>query len=355
MLVIMDCPVSNSGPVPAAIPMLEPAPSMNPYPMSLNRSRSRRPHISVTLLSCLLALAGILSGGSGHAAAQTPGAPAAQATSGSGLGDGPIAPGDQVEVQVFDAPELSVHAEVSQSGDIPVPLLNVFHIAGMTSTEAASALADEFRKKQYVVDPRVLVTVHQFSAGVTVRGEVRTPGIYPLIGKRNLAQVLTQAGGTTERAGHVVHIDSGDPKQPSRAVAWDPTYRENSGEEVPLKSGDTVTVTRCALVYLGGNIAKPGGYPICDTAHASLAQLIDQAGGLKPFTSAKSILVRNDNGTRIVMNLNVNDIVKAQAPDIALRGDDIVYMPVSNWKAGARRMLEVAIAFASTSAVYLHP
>src|ERR1017187_5901276 len=61
------------------------------------------------------------------------------------LGLGPIAPGDSVDVQVFDAPELSVRTRVGASGDIAVPLLNIFHIAGMTATQAARALEEAFR------------------------------------------------------------------------------------------------------------------------------------------------------------------------------------------------------------------
>ena len=72
----------------------------------------------------------------------TPPAPQSPPFGTVGLGDGPIQAGDTVEVQVFDAPELSVKALVSQSGDIPVPLLKTFHIAGFTSIEAGTALVE---------------------------------------------------------------------------------------------------------------------------------------------------------------------------------------------------------------------
>ena len=103
-------------------------------------------------------------------------APQPSALSSAGLGDGPIQAGDTVDVQVFDAPELSVRALVSQTGDIPIPLLKVFHIAGMTALEAGTALAHEFMLHDFLRNPSILVTVQQSANGITVLGEVRTPG-----------------------------------------------------------------------------------------------------------------------------------------------------------------------------------
>jgi hypothetical protein len=102
---------------------------------------------------------------------------------GAGLGYGPIRPGDIVEVQVFDAPEYAVRMPVSPAGQIAIPYAGLFHIEGMTSIEAASAIARLFVQEQILRDPRVIVTTQQFGYSVTVMGEVRNPGIYPLAGK----------------------------------------------------------------------------------------------------------------------------------------------------------------------------
>ena len=126
--------------------------------------------------------------------------------SGAGLGFGPIRPGDIVEVQVFDAPEYSVSMPVSPAGEIAIPYAGLFHVEGMTSVEAAHAIARLFVQQQILRDPRVIVTTQQFGYSVTVMGEVRSPGIYPLAGKKRLIDMLTQAGGVTDRAGHVIEI-----------------------------------------------------------------------------------------------------------------------------------------------------
>ena len=73
--------------------------------------------------------------------------------SGAGLGYGPIRPGDIVEVRVFDAPEYSVSMPVSPAGLIAIPYAGLFHIEGMTSIEAAKAIAQLFVQTQILRDP----------------------------------------------------------------------------------------------------------------------------------------------------------------------------------------------------------
>jgi hypothetical protein len=74
--------------------------------------------------------------------------------SGAGLGFGPIRAGDIVEVQIFDAPEYSVRMPVSAAGQIAIPYAGLFHIEGMTSIEAANAIAKLFVQNQILRDPR---------------------------------------------------------------------------------------------------------------------------------------------------------------------------------------------------------
>src|ERR1700677_130273 len=82
-------------------------------------------------------------------------------TSGAGLGFGPIRPGDIVEARVFDAPEYSVSMPVSPAGEIAIPYAGLFHVEGMTSIEAAHAIARLFVQQEILRDPRVIVTTEQ--------------------------------------------------------------------------------------------------------------------------------------------------------------------------------------------------
>jgi len=283
---------------------------------------------------------------------QTGAAPIENPSSSDGLGDGPISAGDTVTVQVFDAPELSTRALVSQSGEIPIPLLKAFHVAGLTSLEAASAIAHEFKHRDFLRDPNVLVTVQQAGKGITVAGEVRSPGVYPIYGKRRLIDVVTRAGGPTDNAAHVIEVAGPDPDQIQRVI-WDPTFQENPASRVYLEAGQTVMVGKCGVVYMGGNLVRPAAYPLCGSRHTTLSEAIALAGGVKPSSSAnKSVLLRNEQGTRTVRTVQVEDILRGKSPDFTLYADDILYVPGSAFKATAKVLAQSALGFAAAVGAY---
>jgi polysaccharide biosynthesis/export protein len=283
---------------------------------------------------------------------QTGAAPIENLSSSDGLGDGPIAPGDTVTVQVFDAPELSTRALVSQSGEIPIPLLKAFHIAGLTSQEAAAAIAHEFKHRDFLRDPNVLVMVQQAGKGITVAGEVKNPGVYPIYGKHRLIDVVTRAGGPTDNAAHVIEVAGPEPDQIQRVI-WDPTFQENPASRVYLEAGQTVMVGKCGVVYMGGNLGRPAAYPLCGSRHTTLSEAIALAGGVRPSSSAnKSVLLRNEQGTRTVRTVQVEDILRGKSPDFTLYADDILYVPGSAFKATAKILAQSALGFAAAVGAY---
>jgi polysaccharide biosynthesis/export protein len=273
---------------------------------------------------------------------------------GAGLGYGPIHPGDIVEVQVFDAPEYSVRMPVSPAGQIAIPYAGLFHIEGMTSIEAASAIARLFAQQQILRDPRVIVTTQQFGYSVTVMGEVKSPGIYPLAGKKRLVDMLTEAGGITDRAGHVIEIfPSGSMKNP-QTVLWDPTLRENDNAELEIKTGQTILVSRCGVVYVGGNVGRPGAFPICESNHTTVSQVIALAQGTKPNSYAnRTLLLRSTgSGTRVVQKVKLEDVLRGRTVDITMQPDDILFIPPSILKAAGKTALTAAVGFATQAFFY---
>jgi polysaccharide biosynthesis/export protein len=275
----------------------------------------------------------------------TPNGPA----SGSGLGYGPIRAGDIVEVQIFDAPEYSVRMPVSAAGQIAIPYAGLFHIEGMTSIEAAKAIARLFVENQILRDPRVIVTTEQFGYSVTVMGEVKSPGIYTLAGHKRLIDLLTEAGGTTTAAGHLIEIFApGSMKNPT-TVLWDPTLRENDNAELEIKTGETILVSHCGVVYVGGNVSRPGAFPLCESNHTTLSEVIALAQGARANSySNKTLLLRTSgNGTRVVQTVKLEDVLRGKKVDITMQPDDIVFIPPSILKGAAKAALVAAIGFAT--------
>jgi polysaccharide biosynthesis/export protein len=277
-------------------------------------------------------------------------------SSSAGLGFGPIRPGDIVEVQIFDAPEYSVRMPVSSAGQIAIPYAGLFHIEGMTSIEASRAIARLFVQNQILRDPRVIVTTQQFGYSVTVMGEVKSPGIYNLAGRKRLLDLLTEAGGVTTSAGHVIEIFApGSMKNPT-TVLWDPTLRENDNAELEIKTGETILVSRCGVVYVGGNVGRPGAYPLCESNHTTLSEVIALAQGTKPNSySQKTLLLRSSgSGTRVVQKVKLEDVLRGRTVDITMQPDDILFIPPSILKAAGKTALVAAIGFATQAYFYIH-
>jgi polysaccharide export outer membrane protein len=275
-------------------------------------------------------------------------------SSGAGLGYGPIRPGDIVEVNIFDAPEYTVRMPVSPAGQIAIPYAGLFHIEGMTSIEAAAAISRLFVQNQILRDPRVIVTTEQFGYSVTVMGEVKSPGIYALAGKKRLVDMLTEAGGVSDRAGHVIEIfPSGSMKNP-QTVLWDPTLRENDNAELQIKTGETILVSRCGVVYVGGNVTRPGAYPLCESNHTTLSEVIALAQGTKPSSYAqRTLLLRaSGSGTRVVQKVKLDDVLRGKQVDITMQPDDIVFIPPSVLKAAGKSALTAAVGFATQAYFY---
>lgn len=112
-----------------------------------------------------------------------------------------IAAGDLLEIAVFDTPELSSKVRVSETGDVTLPIGGVVHLDGLTAEVAGTAIAERLRTRDIMTDPHVAVFISEYATqGITVTGEVRTPGIYPLLGAHGLLDLISAAGGTTPTA-----------------------------------------------------------------------------------------------------------------------------------------------------------
>jgi polysaccharide export outer membrane protein len=117
-----------------------------------------------------------------------------------------LGPGDRITVEVFGLGDLSRAVQVDSSGQIQLPLAGAIDVAGKTPSDLA-AMVEERLRAGYVRDPRVTVTLTEaVSQVVTVDGEVRMPGVYPVRGEMTLMRAIARAQGNNEFAqtSHVV-------------------------------------------------------------------------------------------------------------------------------------------------------
>ena len=111
-----------------------------------------------------------------------------------------IGPFDKLVIGVFGISELSGEVQADASGRVSIPLLGGIDAAGKTPTELADVIAEGLRGR-FVRNPQVTVNLKDtVSQVITVDGEVRDPGLYPVIGKMSLMRAVATAKGTTEFA-----------------------------------------------------------------------------------------------------------------------------------------------------------
>jgi polysaccharide biosynthesis/export protein len=110
-----------------------------------------------------------------------------------------VGPFDKISVDVYNVPELTRTVQVDASGKISLPLAGEIAAAGNTPTELAALIADRLRGR-YVRNPQVTVNAETVNQTVTVDGQVRKPGLYPVTGRMTLVRAVATAEGTTEFA-----------------------------------------------------------------------------------------------------------------------------------------------------------
>lgn len=111
-----------------------------------------------------------------------------------------IGPMDQIAVSVFGAPELGRDGTIDAAGNFAMPLVGTIAAAGYTPAELSKAIEDKLRGR-YLRNPQVAINIKEARAQlVTIDGEVREPGVYPIVGRMTLQQAVATAKGASDAA-----------------------------------------------------------------------------------------------------------------------------------------------------------
>lgn len=110
-----------------------------------------------------------------------------------------VGAGDQLKVTVFREPDLGGESLlVDPAGKISLPSIGQMHVLGRTTDELAREIANLLNEK-LLRDASVSVSLAAVgSRVVTVDGEVKRPGIYPMQGRLSLMQAIALAQGVAE-------------------------------------------------------------------------------------------------------------------------------------------------------------
>lgn len=107
----------------------------------------------------------------------------------------PVSVSDMLEVTVFQVPDLSRTVQVDDAGNVSLPLIGQVRAAGK-SVQALQRDIETAYGRNYLQSPSVSVLVKESAARrVTVDGEVRRAGVFPLPTSSSLLDAVALAGG----------------------------------------------------------------------------------------------------------------------------------------------------------------
>ncbi len=260
--------------------------------------------------------------------------------------------GDLLDISVFDAPELAQQVRVGADGKIQLALIGNISVAGLTGQETAELIARELRDRHLLLRPQVNVLVKESaSQGVSVMGEVQHPGIYQVLGARTLLDVVSMAGGLTNAADTRITIKrrSGTEENVTVKMKNDDPH-SSMANDVQVFPGDLVLVPRAGVVYVLGDVNKPGGFVMQDNGKITLLQALAQAGGATSTASInRAVLLRKNGDSVVTSKLQIGKISRGQEGDVELHPNDIVFLPNSKLKNAMKETQSMVQTIGSAS------
>ncbi len=241
-----------------------------------------------------------------------------------GKNDYTLGAGDTVRIQVFQNPDLSIEARVSESGTISFPLIGAVELGGLSIAAGEKKIADALQKGGYIQKPQVNIVLLQIRGSqVAVLGHVAKPGRFPLeTVNTRLSDVLAMAGGATPTGDDVAIITGTRAGQAFRKQVDVPFIylAGQSQDNIVMQGGDTVYVSRAPMYYIYGEVQRPGAFRI--ERGMTVMQALAQGGGPTARGSERRLrLHRTQDGGRVVQSVpQLTDMVQS---------NDVIYVSES--------------------------
>ncbi len=257
------------------------------------------------LIAPLLAL--LLASGPTHAQAPTP--------------EYRLGPGDVVRVTVYQSPDLSLETRVGENGVISYPLLGSVRLGGLSVAQAEKAIADGLRTGNFLRQPQVsLLVVQVRGSQVSVLGQVNRPGRFPIeTADMRVTDLLATAGGISSMGADTITLVGTRNGQPFRKELDLPSIvrSERRAEDVVVQNGDVVYVERAPVVYIYGEVQRPGAMRL--ERGMTVMQALATGGGLTQRGTERGMRVHRkgtDGKTQIIQ----------PSMDDPVRDGDVVYV-----------------------------
>lgn len=233
--------------------------------------------------------------------------------------------GDVIRIMVYQNPDLTLETRVSETGIVSFPLLGNIRIGGLGISAAEKLIADGLKSGNFVKSPQVSLTLLQVKGNqASVLGQVNRPGRYPIeTADMRLTDLLANAGGVATTGGDQLVLSGVRNGKPFRMEIDLPgvfSADQNRANDVLIQNGDVLWVDRAPLVYIYGEVQRPG--PMRLERGMTLIQVLAAGGGLNQRGTERGIRVHRKGADGKVQVLQ-------QAMDDNLRDGDVVFVKES--------------------------
>lgn len=233
--------------------------------------------------------------------------------------------GDVVRVVVYQNPDLTLETRVSESGVVSFPLLGNIRLGGLGISAAEKLIADGLKNGNFVKSPQVTLTLLQVKGNqASVLGQVNRPGRYPIeTADMRLTDLLATAGGVAGTGGDLLVLTGTRNGKPFRQEIDLPNVfsaEQNRANDVLIQNGDVLWVDRAPLVYIYGEVQRPG--PMRLERGMTLMQVLAAGGGLNQRGTERGIRVHRKSADGKVQ-------VIQPAMDDGVKDGDVVYVKES--------------------------
>lgn len=238
-----------------------------------------------------------------------------------------IGAGDIINIQIFGKENFDYELPISRQGEVIIPQLGPFSVAGMTFAELKKFLASEIKNKILGID--VVVSLAELrSIRVFVLGDAYKPGQYVLSSLSSITHAIFSAGGINE-IGSLRNIQL---KRAGKLITtldlYDLLIKGDSSNDLMLKSGDVVFINSVGdRITVDGEVKRPAIYELSD--NDTFESTIKMAGGLLPSAYPSSTVVERFNQQNLRMVQNVDLTNKAALSGKVKAGDFIKIMKTS--------------------------
>jgi len=255
---------------------------------------------------------------------------------------------DIIDIQVFRHPELNIKAPVNPNGTINLYRLSKPVIAVCKTQRELAVDIETAYKVSYLKNPQVNVNIaEQRSQSVSVIGAVEKTGTYSVSKRMHLLELLALAGGPNKESGTRLILARTGSSSNCKAASDTSTARDEvllmsyklrdiqeGKKTVWIQPGDIVSVLDADLVYVYGNVVKPGQLKVREPI--TLTQAIASSEGLKSATDKDRVRIlrqKPDSIDREELPFNLSDIEKGTVNDPYLEPNDIVAVSKDGTKA----------------------